>query len=601
MIKLRLNKNEVIVTFNTTTIQFNQIVQCLKLNRCKYDPKTHSWFFPAFKYKEIFDNLSDIDEIDSNITQDDIDEALSGNPELEISKERRIPDYSLLNYLPKKGKHPNEDFQKIGISKGINRSRYAYFWDMGTGKSYIAAAIIAHRLYKYKDCGKVVFLTTNIGVRNLRHELIKFIKNLSPDKIAIADKNYRNPFDYKSHDIIIMSYNSFRLVCDYYKKKQKIKSKEPRKPFLPIKEWTGGEEAMFILDESHEIMYSTSQRGYLVSLHSELFKYRYLFTGTPADKPEKLYNQFRTLDPWLVYNLSFTSWKEKMAFLGDRFSAYSIREWKKDELEKQNKRFLNLHGDYCKSSDVIDLPDYFEKKIYLELSPEHRYIYENLVMEDLQKLKRSKDIINRFPYMMLAIDNPFLLEKHKDKFSKKLSTAIDKFKMSYMEKLSAIEDIIEDHPDEKIIIWAIHPKTIELIANMFKDLNPITITGDTPQDERHPLVEEFKNKKEHKLLIANITTLNTSETITECNVQIYVERGFSYEPYVQSTRRIYRIGQDKPVITYILIYDNSLDNLVDTNLTSKGMLIEGLVKKDFLTQEEWVKIFNSSSLDTYEE
>lgn len=599
MIKLKLRGVEVEVTFSSS--QFSNIVHCLKSNRCKYNAKTHSWTFPTFKYAEMFDKLSNLDTIDSDITQSQIDEALSGEPELEVEKERRIADYSLLNFPPKIGKHPNEDFQKIGISKGINRSRYAYFWDMGTGKSYVAAALIAHRLYKYHDCNKVLLLTTNIGVRNLHHELIKFIKDIDPSKIVIASKDYRNPFDNKDADIVIASYNSFRLICDYYKKRYGIKSKEPKKPFLPIEDWCDYKKCMLILDESHEIMYTTSQRGYLVSLHSSLFKYRYLFTGTPADNPEKLYNQLKTLDPWLVYNLSFTTWKEKMAELGTRFSSYAVREWRKDELENTNKRFLNLHGNYYKSDEVVDLPPYIDKKIYLTMHPLHRKIYENLVTEDLQLLKTSRDIVNRFPYMMLAVDNPFLLEKHTDKFSKKLKTMIESFKVSYLEKLAAIEDILEDHKNEKILIWAIHPKTIELIAEKFKSYNPVVIMGETEQNIRHDLVEKFKADPSSKLLIANIATLNTSETITEVKTQIYVERGFNFTPYSQSTKRIHRLGQTNIVTSYILIYDNSLDNLVDTNLTSKGMLVEGLLKKDFISQEEWIQIFNSSSTDNYAE
>lgn len=603
IIKLNLRSKEVKISFyKLDYFYFNKVVSLLKRNHLSYDSSEKIWSCPAYKYRKIKDELSDLDvEIEDNIDESDIDKIITGDPELKIERIKREPDYSLMNFPPMEGKHPYENFQDDGITKGINRNRYAFFWEMGTGKSYVASAIIAHRLYKYHDAKKVLFLTTSIGVRNLKYELKKFIKDLDESKVAIGDKDNRQPFR-DDIDIVIASYNSFRLICEAYKKEAKIKAKNPKKPFVPLKEWFNGGEGILILDESHEIMNSNSQRGYLVSLHSSLFKYRYLFSGTPADQPEKLYNQFKTLDPWLVYNLTFAQWKDKMAYLGTRFSSSAIREWKMDELEKSNKRFLQLHGNYYKTVDLLDLPNYNERKIYLDMQPYHRDLYQKVIIDDFNRnVKNSKiemrDLINRFPYMMLAVDNPSLLLKHEDKFEDMdLKTLIENFKPSYQEKFNALEDIITDNPGEKIVVWAIHPLTIQQLGERFKKYKPICITGETKQEERNDLVNEFQNG-DHYLLIANIQTLNTSVTINCSHIQVYVERGFSYSPYEQSTRRIYRIGQDKSVTTYILLYDKSINILQDNNLTSKGKLVEGLVSKEFLSLEDWQTIFNCKSTD----
>ena len=71
-----------------------------------------------------------------------------------------------------------------------------------------------------------------------------------------------------------------------------------------------------------------------------------------------------------------------------------------------------------------------------------------------------------------------------------------------------------------------------------------------------------------------------------------MERGFQYDQYSQSQRRIFRIGSNQPAITYIPLYKNSLDYFVDKNLSSKGMLVKGLVSKGFISQEDWKKIYN---------
>ena len=321
-----------------------------------------------------------------------------------------------------------------------------------------------------------------------------------------------------------------------------------------------------------------------------------MFSGTPADNPEKLYSQYKILDPWLTGNLTFGQWKEKMAYLGDRFSPYSIREWKKDELEKLNKKFTSGYGSYFKTEDLIELPEYLEKRIYVDMQPKHRALYEEVIMQDLVAQGAVRDVVNRFPFMSLALDNPFLLEKHNEKFDDNLNRMISSFKDSYLEKFNAIDEILEDHQKEKGILWVVHPSTAEKLMKRYEKYNPICITGETNQNDRFTLVEEFK-KGNHSLLIANITCLNTSVTITEATFQIYVERTYNFATYEQSTFRIYRHGQTKDVESYILIYNKSLDVLLDKNLSSKGMLVQGLVSKDFLTQEQWKTIFNAVEED----
>lgn len=566
----------------------------LSIHKFRFNPKTKEWCAPWFKLDEVLPELEDVDTIDNRIPENMLEELGSGTQEQFRENERRIPDWSLLNYGPITGKEPNELFQKKAITKGINYSSYCYFYGQGSGKSYIASAIIAHRLYKYHDCNKVLFVTTNIGVRNLYHELFKFIKGLDPDRVKIADKKYKNPFDDLGTDIVITSYTSFRLVCDYYKKKAGISSKAPKKPFLPLEKWFGlNGKGLLILDESHCVANPTSQQSHLMALHAHLFKYRYLFSGTPADNPEKLYNQYNIIDPYLVYGLTFAQWKDKMAYLGTRYSMYQVREWKKDELEKQNQRFLKSYGEYFKTTDLVDLPDYNEKCIYIPMSPQHRQIYEAVVQQDLQGKRTVRDVVNRFPYMMLGTDDPGLLIKHQDKFDINLGLLLNNFDTKYLEKYDALQDIIDDNPGEKIIVWVVHPSTAHRICERFSKQNPICITGDTPMNDRFGMVEDFK-KGNHNLLVAVIQTLSTSITITESKISVYFERDFNYTNYSQSQARNYRLGQNDDVVQYNLMYDKSLDCLSYKNLKNKGTLVDGLCSKDFLTQDQWVSIFNCS-------
>jgi SNF2 family DNA or RNA helicase len=570
---------------------FSHTLLELKKLKFRYHEGTKTWRGPLNLADVVIDKFEEITEV--AVDRDSFTNAHNTAKELRIAPQRVRFNKELLKYPPFIGKAPYEDYQTRDILSGLQRNRYGYFLGMGTGKSYIAAALIAHIYKEWKQAHKVVVVTTNIGVRNLKTELLKFIKDLDPNTVAIADKDNRTPLD-PSIDIIITSYNGYRLIADAYKKKKKVTADKPRKPFIPFDEWIGkGNHGILILDESHSIANPKSKQGYYIALHASLFTYRYLFTGTPADKPEKLYNQFKVLDPWLVHNLSYTDWLAEYANIGNRFSQFAVTSWRYDKLEQLNKLFTAEYGIYRDSVDVVELPEHYIKKVYVEMDKHHRDLYEEFIVTTLEDgSANSQVIINKFPYLMLSIENPFLLEKHLHRFPETLQKKVRSFKPQYMEKMQVVADILEEHPDEQGLVWVSHPLTAKHLAERFVQQKPLIITGETPKEEREAILEEFKGNKEHKILIANIHVLNTSVTLTNCTWQCYVERVWGYAPVEQSQFRIYRIGQTESVVAYQLVYRRSLDVLLDKNLESKGTLVKGLLAKDFLTQQDWTNIFN---------
>lgn len=593
MIQVTANKTHVLLSsYDTSPDLFVAINATFKMAKCRFDPKTKAWVTRIGIYDDsLKEALEELDLVEEN--EEALEELRQGNPEQVISTKRIIPNYDLLKFPPLVGKAPYEDFQKIDISKGLNRNRFAYFWGMGTGKTYAASAHIAHQYMEWGDAKKILIMSTSIGVRNVYEEILKFVKDIPKEKITIASKDNREPFK-DEFDIVLTSYNTFRLICNHYKKLQGITANKPRKPFLPLEEWGAGGNLMLLLDEPQEIANPQSFQGYYTALHAPSFYYRYLFTGTFADKPEKQYNQFKVLDPYLVHNLSYQEWINEYAEVGTQYSRFAVRSWKKDKLQALNERAMQSYASFRETEDIINLPAHYTKTLGVAMSPLHRKLYEAVVRDDLQELGQAsvRKTINRFPYLMLAIDHPELLEKHRHRLSPETLKILDKIKDKDLAKFEVVDEIIDDHKGEKGVLWVEHPVTAFSLAERYKKYNPIVITGDTPDEDRAGLIKEFKTNKKHKLLIANIKVLNTSVTITEATFQVYVELIFAYVPYKQSTMRIYRNGQNETVTTYILVYKGSLDYLRVKNLESKGILIKGLLKKNFLTQEEWAKVFN---------
>ena len=612
MINLSVSDRTIYCNFGGSEV-FQSIIAILKENRCHYHPDLKKWEIPLFRYEKALEELQNVDTI--QISEADsrlIPQLFLSEPELKRASSRLLFCPKLLRYPPFKGKPPYEDFQLTDILRAINRNRYGLFLDMGLGKAYIAAAIIAHLRY-YGLADKVLLISSNIGAANMVGEIKKFIVDLDPNEIVCLNKLTRvkkeDRFVFKPETrIVITNYGTFRHISDHYAKEvAKKKTKKYRKAPIPIEEWLGGKPGILLLDESHALGNPSSLQTQKLAMHVPFFEYRYEFTGTPADKPEKLYSQLRILDNSLVHDLPYRDWLAEYNEVGNYWSSYAINPngWKHDKLQALNERVTKDYAVYRKSEDCLDLPPNIIKKLYVNLDPTHKQIYQAFVKESLDEIKErtgrlgTRDIVNAFPYMQMALDNPSLLLTHTDIMSEKLSRVVDGFDFEKdQSKVDLLLDVLEERVDEgkeRGIVWVYHPDTALKLMKILEKYNPLYIVGEIADEERMPIIEQFKKQTDHKILIAGIPVLNTSVTITEASFQVYFERVYNFAQYWQSMARIHRIGKTRPSLTYILIFDETIDVALDINLTNKDLLNSTILSKEFLSLDEWKKIFNASN------
>ena len=98
------------------------------------------------------------------------------------------------------------------------------------------------------------------------------------------------------------------------------------------------------------------------------------------------------------------------------------------------------------------------------------------------------------------------------------------------------------------------------------------------------------------MIIASITLLNTSVTITECKWQVYVEKTYNYTDFIQSKNRIWRPGQDSVTRNYYICYKGTIDQLQEQNLMSKGATLDRLLSAKYISAAVWSKIFNGEKI-----
>lgn len=619
MITLGFEKGNIVAGVVNTKDEsdFKMCCSILKNQKFRWNPDRRQWEKSALLYNnDLYDVLKIITDV---YFPDIVKQQIENYPNtLPTEYEEYAPieklDYTkYVKFPPIKGKHPYETFQDEDIRKALSRNRMLFNWSMGCGKSY-ATSVIYEYLRVERSVPKMILLTTRVGTLNLRKELCKFCNSLKLEDVAVfnSPKSFkrqaggRKIFDSVEiceKKVLVFSYDSWKLMASAYGDK-----KQGRKTNIPLEMFTHGYECLLCLDECHQLSNPKSERSKSLFKYLNLFKYRYLFSATPADKPEKLYALCRILDPNLVGFMKYDDWIHKYNDVGTFFSKYAInkKKWHMDEIEKLNKR-LEKFSAKREAKDVLDLPPCREKTFYIGMGEKQQALYKIVVNDIVNECIRrhpdmastTVDVIKEaFSTVMSFTENPNVLGASSSTFvSDEVKEKCKKYNYNAdYEKLDAVDAIIEDEieRDNRGILWYIHPLTKDILKEKYTNLNPIIISAEMNADERDELLEEFIRNKDHKILIASQNILATSVTITEASYAIYLETSFSYETYLQSTGRIYRIGQKKDVRIYHIYYENSVDVFHEIALGKKADLSSMLFaseKKPVFSLQEMKQMF----------
>lgn len=609
---------------------FRDLIDHLKCEGCRWSPSLKRWTLNVSKFDNFVQsciNFGDTPEI-SVYTEREIQKYYDNLKELKTC--RRFFKQELLNFPPLKGKHPYEDYQIQDIMRGLCQNRFLFHHEMGLGKSYILTALIEHKRF-YGDLYKCLIFSSPIGTRNLKDELILHGKNMRDDdillltsssKLKYEDRDIFNTSKYPQ-SIIIMTYDTLKTISNYYydlkhatkKNEHPSSSVNYNKNPMPIKEWLEGKPGGLFLDENHYIGIHSSRRTNIINMIVPYFEQRFEFTGTLADKYEKLYEPAKILDPFLVEGMDYNTWVSKYNEVGNKYSQYAInpQKWRLDLLEVFNKTMMK---DYCSKrtmSDCLDLPlNYEVPVIYTDMSPIQRRIYErfsNFTANEQAKIANesnssfSDKMLNLFQYLQQAVDNPSCLLKSKrfEFFPEDLKQDIKNFDYNRdFSKIEIVDDIIKERTDEdrqKGIIWCFHPETIYVLQERYKKYNPVIISADLKMSERVPTIKNFLKDEKSKLLIASINVMNTSVTCVECKYEVYVEKTYNFTVYTQSRGRIYRPQQKDITRSYSVRYKNSIDNLQEMNLKSKGETLNSLFNQKYISENTWKKLFSLHKAD----
>ena len=338
------------------------------------------------------------------------------------------------------------------------------------------------------------------------------------------------------------------------------------------KEWlevlTKLKPKVVVADEIHYCKNAKAIRTKAISKLAKFCNYFIGLTGTPIEnRPVEFFPILNMIRPGLFpsfmdYARRFCA--AKQGYWGWDFSGASNL----DELHEILKGVMIRRK---KEEVLTDLPEKTREIIVLEASKEElqeyrhaendilAWILENLGSEKAFRAKMAKAIVEINTLKKLA------------------------WKCKAKSAIWWIEDFLES--DEKLVVFATHHETIDMIKNQFGKIC-VGIDGRTPVDKRQAIAEKFQSDKSIKIFVGNIKAAGVGIDLFAASNVAFLELGWTPGEHDQAEDRCHRIGQKDNVTAHYLICDSTIETDIISLIESKRNIVNQVIDGKEIKVEE---------------
>jgi SNF2 family DNA or RNA helicase len=262
-----------------------------------------------------------------------------------------------------------------------NKEVFAYFMEMGTGKSKVLIDNVS-MLY---DAGKIngVLIVAPKGVyKNWADSEIPTHMVDHIDKKVVVWQSLINEKQQKKLSTLFETGEDLHVLI------MNVEALSTKKGIDFAKKFLSCHKALTAIDESTTIKNPSAKRTKNILTLSDLSKYRRILTGSPVTKsPLDLYTQCKFLDPWLLGEQSYYSFRVRYAMMRTaNFNGRSVQivvgYRNLSELTEKIKPFSYR----CLKDDCLDLPDKTYMKRIVQLTDEQDKIYKQMKQQALATL-----------------------------------------------------------------------------------------------------------------------------------------------------------------------------------------------------------------------
>lgn len=410
------------------------------------------------------------------------------------------------------------DFQKDGLKATQAFNRCAYYWEMGTGKTFVGAE-------------KLVQLDNEVN-------LVVCQKSKIHDWINHFNAHYPNWLNFDLTDKRGLQYF---LDADGFNRIGVINYDLlfRRKELAELKGFT------LMLDESSMIQNEKAKRTkFILRMNAQNV---ILLSGTPVGgRYEHLWSQCQLLG-WDITKGEFWNRYIKYRLYSPAPNVYPIKivtGYKNVDDLKEN---LRAHGaSFLKTEEVIDLPNQVFNTVTVDNCPEYRRFLKDQVIN---------------------VDGEILVGDNKLKlilYARQLCSTYSK------NKIKAFQDWIESN-NNRLIVFYNFTSELERLKKAVGNRPISIINGQTKNLDAY---EQYENSITFVQYQAGAMGLN----LQKAHYMAYFSLPLSSELFEQSKKRTHRIGQSKTCFYYFFIVENSVEEQIFSTLQLRKDYTEELFR-----------------------
>ena len=316
---------------------------------------------------------------------------------------------------------------------------------------------------------------------------------------------------------------------------------------------------MVVIDESSSFKNATTKRFRSIRKILPDTDYMVLLTGTPS--PNSLldiWSQIYMIDFGMSLGRTITAYKQR--FFEQGYMGYTWTP--RDGASTTIHSLIESNVIHMSAKDYLDVPDRINLTERIELEPAVMAQYKEFERTFLLELDNG-DEVEAISAGVLA--NKLLQTANGSAYTDKNGA----WAVIHNEKLDALADIIEDNPNENILVAYNYRFDLERLQAKFK--------GAVVLDKKQETIDRW-NRGEIKLLLAHPASAGHGINLQSGGSMIvWFGLTWSLEYYQQFNARLHRQGQLKPVRIVHIVCADTIDERVMSVLSTKDATQKNLL------------------------
>ena len=448
--------------------------------------------------------------------------------------------------------------QLTALEKSWNKETYAYFMEMGTGKTKVLIDNMSMLYDKGKIDGALIVAPKGVIKTWYEQELPAHLPDHIENVTVLWQPNITKGQQEKLESLFEIETALHILVMN-------VEAFSTDKGMKFASKFLNSHKVLMAIDESTTIKTPTAKRTKNIISLSKYAKYKRIMTGSPVTKnPLDLFTQCEFLDPYLLDHASYYSFRNRYAVMKSmhvRGRTIQVVDAFQNLAELSEK--LQGFSYRVLKEDCLDLPPKNFTKRHIVLTSDQRKIYEQMKKEAIATLNGKVTSTVTVLTQLMRLQQITCGHFTADDGSVQL---IDN------NRIKELMNVLEE-TEGKAIIWANYQRDItNIIGSIVKEYGPGSVVdyyGLTPQEERQDNIRKFQSDPKCRFIVGTPSTGGYGITLTTANTVIYYSNGYDLEKRLQSEDRAHRIGQTKSVTYVDIICEDTVDEKITKALRKK--------------------------------